>query len=168
MRAKIEQLAEQLLSKKVKLITVESCTGGTLSGLCTDLVGSSNWFEGGIVTYSNEFKQTFVKVDKALLKQYGAVSKPVAIAMAEGALLEFPKSISVAITGIAGPGGASEDKPVGRVYIAVASAPQSGLKSASLKSSSQVRQCDFSGDRQEVRQQSCATAIQMLLQYLLK
>lgn len=105
---------------KLLLATVESCTGGMIAAALTDIAGSSDVVEGGFVTYSNFAKMRMVGVDSALLVEFGAVSKPVAIAMAQGALQNSRANISVAVTGIAGPGGGTSQKPVGLVHFAVA------------------------------------------------
>ncbi len=155
MESRIETLAENLRATGLKLVTVESCTGGLVAASCTDLAGSSDWFEAGLVTYSNQAKQSLVKVDEALLAQYGAVSEPVAIAMAQGALSHFPQAISLSITGIAGPGGATKTKPLGLVYIAVSQGDRY-----------RVKECHFKGNRQEVRLQSRDQAIEMLVHWI--
>ena len=111
----IEQLAEKCIAEKLKIATAESCTGGLVAKLITDLAGSSQWFECGFVTYSNEAKQEMIGVDADLIQQWGAVSEPVAAAMAAGARKRANSDIAIAITGIAGPTGASEHKPLGLV-----------------------------------------------------
>ena len=98
------------------MATAESCTGGLIAGACTDLPGSSEWFERGFVTYSNEAKTELLGVDASLISAHGAVSEPVAGAMALGALLRSRAQVAVAVTGIAGPTGGSADKPVGTVW----------------------------------------------------
>jgi nicotinamide-nucleotide amidase len=103
-----------------KIATVESCTGGLLAGLLTEIPGSSAVVERGFVTYSNEAKSELVGVPEALLSNHGAVSQAVAQAMAEGALARSPANVAIAITGIAGPGGATATKPVGLVHFACA------------------------------------------------
>lgn len=110
------------LCRKHKLLitTVESCTGGMIAAALTDIAGSSDVVEGGFVTYSNFAKMSMVGVDAALLDEFGAVSMPVAVAMAQGALQNSRANISVAVTGIAGPGGGTAQKPVGLVHLAVA------------------------------------------------
>lgn len=112
------QLAALLLTHKRMLATAESCTGGLIAAACTDLAGSSAWFERGFVTYSNEAKASMLGVDAALISSHGAVSEPVARAMAQGALQHSLAQVSVAVTGVAGPSGASPDKPVGTVWFA--------------------------------------------------
>ncbi len=113
-------LVAQMTSRGVKLVTAESCTGGLVAAAITDVPGSSAVLERGFVTYSNEAKMALLGVEPALLQSYGAVSGPVAIAMAEGALRASLADVAVSITGIAGPGGATASKPVGLVHFAVA------------------------------------------------
>src|SRR5215813_13385728 len=103
--------------KRLKLAAAESCTGGLLAGLLTEIPGSSDVFERGFVTYSNQAKQEMLGVTQSLIAAHGAVSAEVARAMAQGALNHAPAHLSVAITGIAGPGGGTADKPVGLVYL---------------------------------------------------
>lgn len=116
--------AEQLLAKaragKLKIATAESCTGGLIAGLLTEIAGSSDVFERGFVTYSNQAKRELLGVPEDLLIRYGAVSQEVARAMAQGALAHSQADLAVAVTGIAGPGGGSAQKPVGLVHIAAA------------------------------------------------
>ncbi|EGI75356.1 CinA family protein [Hylemonella gracilis] len=112
----VEQVAAQLQARGWMLATAESCTGGLVAAACTDLAGSSAWFERGFVTYSNAAKTELLGVDAALIEAHGAVSEPVARAMAAGALARSGAQLSVAITGIAGPTGGSADKPVGTVW----------------------------------------------------
>jgi nicotinamide-nucleotide amidase len=111
-----EQVAAQLQAHGWMLATAESCTGGLVAAACTDLAGSSTWFELGFVTYSNAAKTELLGVDAALIQAHGAVSEPVARAMAAGALAHSAAQLSIAITGIAGPTGGSADKPVGTVW----------------------------------------------------
>lgn len=113
-----EQLAQALQSRGWMMATAESCTGGMIAARCTDLSGSSQWFERGFVTYSNEAKSEMLGVPAALIAQHGAVSEAVACAMAQGALQHAHAQLSVAVTGIAGPTGGSADKPVGTVWFA--------------------------------------------------
>lgn len=108
-----------LLQKKGWLLTTaESCTGGLIAATCTDLAGSSAWFERGFVTYSNAAKSELLGVDATLIATHGAVSEAVAHAMAQGALAHSQAQVAVAVTGIAGPAGGSADKPVGTVWLA--------------------------------------------------
>ena len=116
----VEALATLLLARGERLVTAESCTGGLIAACCTELAGSSLWFERGVVTYSNEAKTEWLGVPAALIAEHGAVSEPVALAMARGALVHsaVPADWAVAVTGIAGPGGGSPAKPVGTVWLA--------------------------------------------------
>ena len=102
------------------MATAESCTGGMIAAACTDLAGSSTWFERGLVTYSNAAKTELLGVNAALIARHGAVSEPVARAMAAGAIAHSQAQVAVAVTGVAGPGGGSADKPVGTVWFAFA------------------------------------------------
>lgn len=137
--------------------TAESCTGGLVAAALTEIAGSSDVVDRGFVTYSNAAKQASLQVPEALLAEFGAVSAGVARAMAEGALTASGANLAVAITGIAGPGGGSADKPVGLVWLAVAA--KGGETS--------VREKRF-GDigRQEVRLASVRTALEMMLERL--
>lgn len=144
-------LAQRLLQRQWRLTTAESCTGGMIAAACTDLAGSSQWFERGFVTYSNEAKQELLDVPPALLAAHGAVSEPVARAMVDGALRHAHAEVAVAVTGIAGPGGGSVDKPVGTVWFAWQVADRCW---------SECR-C-FTGDRAAVRQQTLVHALQVL------
>jgi nicotinamide-nucleotide amidase len=123
LEALARQVAQALLARQLKLATAESCTGGLIAGVCTAIAGSSAWLERGFVTYSNEAKTEMLGVDAALIAQHGAVSEPVARAMAEGALARSHAQVAVAVTGIAGPDGGSPSKPVGTVWFGWAFAP---------------------------------------------
>lgn len=116
-----EQVFEFLLKHKMMLVTAESCTGGMVAAAITDLAGSSQVFERGFVTYSNESKTELLSVTPWMLQTYGAVSPEVAKAMVDGALKNSKADLAVSVTGIAGPGGGSTEKPVGLVYLALAS-----------------------------------------------
>jgi nicotinamide-nucleotide amidase len=116
----IAETAKILLNSDRMLVTAESCTGGMISSACTDLAGSSQWFERGFVTYSNEAKHEMLGVPKELIDAHGAVSEPVARAMAMGAIEHSHADVAVAVTGIAGPTGGSADKPVGMVWFGFA------------------------------------------------
>lgn len=133
-------VADLLIKRQWKLTTAESCTGGMIAAACTDLAGSSDWFERGFVTYSNEAKTELLGVDAHLIAQHGAVSEAVVRAMAEGALTHSRAQVSVAVTGIAGPTGGSAAKPVGTVWFGWATAQ--GV-------TSEVQH--FAGDRAAVR-----------------
>jgi nicotinamide-nucleotide amidase len=115
-----EKTIDALRAKGWKLATAESCTGGMVAAAITDVAGSSDVFDRGFVTYSNSAKSEMLGVEPALIETFGAVSSEVAKAMAEGALTFSKAQISVAITGVAGPGGGSAEKPVGLVHFAVA------------------------------------------------
>lgn len=149
-------LIELCKRKSVKLGTVESCTGGLIAATLTDISGSSEVFEGGIVTYSNDMKRRSVGVDSVTLDVHGAVSKETASEMALGGVNALHVDVSVAVTGIAGPTGGSEEKPVGLVYIAVAD--KSG--------SSEVHRYVFDGDRKAIREQTVAESIKLLHSYV--
>ena len=116
----IAEIAEILLNSGRMLATAESCTGGMIAAACTDLAGSSQWFERGFVTYSNEAKHEMLGVPTDLIATHGAVSEPVARAMAMGAIEHSHADVAVAVTGIAGPTGGSADKPVGTVWFGFA------------------------------------------------
>ncbi len=145
-------LSHVLLQKQWMMASAESCTGGMVAAACTDLAGSSAWFERGFVTYSNAAKTQQLGVDAALITQHGAVSEAVARAMAQGALLHSKAQVTLAITGVAGPAGGTLDKPVGTVWFAWAM-PQ-GLHS-------ELRH--FEGDRATVRQASALHSLLGLL-----
>jgi len=118
--AAVQAVADTLLRRQWMLATAESCTGGMVAAACTDLAGSSAWLERGFVTYSNAAKTQMLGVDAQLITSHGAVSEPVARAMAQGALLHSAAQVALAITGVAGPGGGSVAKPVGTVWFAFA------------------------------------------------
>mgnify|MGYP000116612657 CR=1 FL=1 len=150
-----QALASALQARGWMMVTAESCTGGLIAAHCTDLSGSSNWFERGFVTYSNAAKSELLGVPAALIEQHGAVSEPVARAMALGARTHAHAQASVAVTGIAGPTGGSPDKPVGTVWLAWCVGDQ-------VASELQV----FAGDRQAVREATVQRALEGLLQRL--
>jgi nicotinamide-nucleotide amidase len=155
--AMVRRLAAKLLARKQTLATAESCTGGLIAKCITDLPGCSAWFERGWVTYSDRAKRQEIGVAGGLLKRHGAVSEPVARAMARGALQASRTDLSVAVTGIAGPDGGSEDKPVGTVWIAWAWRQPGSVKVVS-------RRFRFSGTRDAVRRQTAAAAFKGLLE----
>jgi nicotinamide-nucleotide amidase len=148
----VEDLAAALLARGWMLATAESCTGGLIAGACTDLAGSSNWLERGFVSYSNAAKTELLGVDAALIAHHGAVSEPVARAMAQGALQHSKAQCALAVTGIAGPGGGSADKPVGTVWFAWAT--PSGVRSEMQR---------FDGDRTQVRSATVQHSLAVLL-----
>lgn len=137
------------------MATAESCTGGLIAAACTDLAGSSQWFERGFVTYSNAAKTELLGVDAALIDANGAVSEKVARAMAFGAIRHSNAQLSVAVTGVAGPSGGSADKPVGTVWF--------GFSVNGLLTSEVQR---FDGDRAQVRAATVTHALTRLLQLL--
>jgi nicotinamide-nucleotide amidase len=151
----VAQLAKALRARGWMLATAESCTGGLIAAACTDLAGSSEWFERGFVTYSNEAKTELLGVDPALIDAHGAVSEVVARAMAFGAVRHSRAQVSVAVTGVAGPGGGSKDKPVGTVWF--------GFIVNGLLTSESRR---FDGDRAAVRQATVRHALQRLAELL--
>lgn len=151
----IAQLADFLLKKGLMLATAESCTGGMIAAACTDLAGSSSWFERGFVTYSNAAKTELLGVAAELFAAHGAVSEAVARAMAQGAVKHSNAQVAVAVTGIAGPGGGSTEKPVGTVWLAW----------ATPKGMFSERQ-HFDGDRAAVRSATVEHALARLLQLL--
>lgn len=151
----ITQLAQQLRAQDLTLATAESCTGGGLAYALTSIVGSSTWFMGGLVSYSNTAKQQLLQVDEQLLHTHGAVSEPVVLAMAQGAQRQFHTDCAMATSGIAGPGGGSKDKPVGSVWLAWAIGDQCFADFFLL-----------SGDRAAVREQSISICCQRLLDCL--
>jgi nicotinamide-nucleotide amidase len=152
--ALVATLAEALRSRGLKLAAAESCTGGLIAAACTAIAGSSDWFERGFVTYSNEAKIEMLGVDVALIAAHGAVSEPVARAMADGALAHSAADIALAVTGIAGPGGAVLGKPVGTVWLAVARRGAPTLAERVL----------FGGDRAAVRAATVDLALQRAIE----
>ncbi len=146
-------LADALRSRGWRMATAESCTGGLIAAACTELAGSSDWFERGFVTYSNEAKTELLGVDAALIQRVGAVSEEVARAMVAGALAHARAQVAVAVTGIAGPGGAVPGKPLGTVWLAWGTAH--GV---------QARRLQLVGDRAAVRSATVAAALQVLLE----
>jgi len=147
----IAELANILLKSGHVLAAAESCTGGMIASACTDLAGSSQWFERGFVTYSNEAKHEMLGVPTALITAHGAVSEPVARAMALGAIEHSHADVAVAVTGIAGPTGGSADKPVGTVWFGFA-----------LMGECVTETKVFAGDRAAVRQATLQHAVMRL------
>lgn len=164
--ALVTRLSSLLPQHGWMLTTAESCTGGLIAAACTELAGSSHWFERGFVTYSNEAKHEALGVSHAVLESQGAVSEAVAQAMALGALRHSAAQVSVAVTGIAGPTGGSADKPVGTVWMAWAmpsdAGPTLGAQAAWVKTECQR----FSGDRAQVRQATLVHALSTLIELL--
>jgi nicotinamide-nucleotide amidase len=150
-------VGDRLLARAASLVTAESCTGGWIAKACTDVAGSSRWFQGGVVAYSNPLKVAFLDVPEGLLAQAGAVSEPVVRAMAAGALARTGSTVSVAVSGVAGPDGGTVDKPVGTVWLAWAWRDQGGL----LRT--ETRRERFPGGRDEVRRWTVRCALEGLL-----
>ncbi|ENM5741196.1 damage-inducible protein CinA [Vibrio metoecus] len=151
-----QQLGLLLAKQQQILTTAESCTGGGVAYWVTEVAGSSAWFDRSFVTYSNEAKQEMIGVREATLQQFGAVSEQTVEEMALGALLHSRATLAAAISGIAGPGGGSAEKPVGTVCFGFASV-QGWLK---------IETCHFTGDREQVRQQAIEHVLQSLIQHL--
>ena len=151
----VARLAEDLLVRGWMMATAESCTGGLIAAACTERAGSSLWFERGFVSYSNASKTDLLGVPPDLIARHGAVSQEVARAMAAGALAHARAELAVAVTGVAGPGGGSADKPVGTVWLAWA-----------LGSQVRTELRHFEGDRSAVRQATVARALQGLIEML--
>ena len=151
-------IGDKLKQQHLQLVTAESCTGGQLAQTITSVSGASEWFERGFVTYSNLSKQQTLGVDKALLNQYGPVSEKTALAMAKGALKQSPASISIAITGIAGPGGGSQKTPFWTICNA----------SATKKTFCQALCQHYSGDRLIIRYAAVEFALKTLLSLMEK
>ncbi len=160
MTAYLEKLAEavgqRLLARQALLATAESCTGGWIAQVVTSVPGSSAWFDRGFVTYSNQAKQEMLGVAPETLAAHGAVSAQVAAEMAAGVLSHSQAWVAVAVTGVAGPGGGSEDKPVGTVYLAWARRDQAPL----------IQRRQFAGDREEIRRQTVRVALERLIELL--
>jgi nicotinamide-nucleotide amidase len=152
----LESLAQALLARGERLCTAESCTGGGIAADITDLSGSSGWFECGWVTYSNASKTALLGVEPALLQRHGAVSAEVARAMCEGALARCTAGHALSVTGIAGPGGGSAEKPVGLVWF--------GWMRRGQEAATECRV--FPGDRQAVRAAARDFALARLLERL--
>ena len=146
------RLGQALGARKLMLATAESCTGGWASMAVTAVPGSSDWFDRGFVTYSNQAKSEMLAVPPAVIEDYGAVSEAVATAMASGALRHSEAGFAIAVTGVAGPAGGSDEKPVGTVWIALASANELVAK-----------RYQFDGDRQAIREATLISAIEVLL-----
>lgn len=149
LQAQAQALGLQLRARRLSLVTAESCSGGWIAKLMTDIAGSSAWFDCGMVVYSYEAKQALLGVRAQTLEEHGAVSRETVLEMVSGALARSGAGIAVAVTGIAGPGGGSEGKPVGTVWI--------GWKQRGGYARAQVFQ--FAGDREAVRRQTVAAAL---------
>ena len=145
-------LADALRARGWRMAAAESCTGGLIAAACTAVAGSSDWFERGFVTYSNAAKQELLGVPEALIAAHGAVSEEVARSMAQGALRHAPVDLAVAVTGIAGPGGAVPGKPVGTVWLAWATT-----------AGAHAERLQLDGDRAAVRAATVQAALRRLL-----
>ncbi len=156
MENELSNIAEALRSKGLMLATAESCTGGGIAEYCTSVAGSSEWFDCAVVSYSNEAKQKLLGVNSDTLLTYGAVSHEVATEMVTGLLANTNADVGISVTGIAGPGGGSDIKPVGTVYIAW------GMKKKPVL----VKKFQFAGNREAVRKSSVQAAVTGLVSYL--
>ncbi len=157
LEANLTQISLQLVKQRRMLATAESCTGGMIAAACTDLAGASDWFERGFVTYSNAAKIEMLGVPAALIEQEGAVSEAVARAMADGALAHSRAHVSLAVTGVAGPTGGSDAKPVGTVWFAWCVGGETHSE----------MQHFAGGDRAAIRAATLRYALQRLLGHLL-
>jgi nicotinamide-nucleotide amidase len=150
--ADLAALAAALRARGWMLASAESCTGGLIAAACTSLAGSSDWFDRGVVSYSNEAKTELLGVPPELIAQHGAVSGEVVRAMADGMLARSRAQLTVAVTGIAGPGGGSPAKPVGTVWVAIASRDRPAA----------AKLLQLQGDRDAIRRQTVAWALHAL------
>jgi PncC family amidohydrolase len=153
----LQRISVSLQKQGLKVATAESCTGGLIANLLTDISGSSNYFERGFITYSNTSKIELLNVPEDLIVRFGAVSKEVASAMADGVRTSSNVDIGIATTGIAGPTGGTEEKPVGLVYIAISTSENTHLK-----------EFHFKGGRLQNKQLISEAALNMLLSVLEK
>jgi len=151
-----EQLGECMKAKGMKLASAESCTGGWLAKIITDIPGSSAWFTGSVVSYSNTAKQSLLGVNESTLNEFGAVSGETVLEMSDGLFLHTDADVAVSISGIAGPDGGSEDKPVGLVWLSWGKRDKSVF----------ANPFNFAGDREAVRKQSIKQALNCLLDLL--
>jgi len=152
-----ERLGRRLKAQRGKLVTAESCTGGWVAQIVTSVAGSSDWFERGFITYSNDSKHELLGVSRSTLEEHGAVSEETAREMARGALARSKATVALAVTGVAGPGGGSREKPVGMVCFAWASGDAATAETKR-----------FSGDRESVRRQSVVHALEGLLKRIMQ
>ena len=156
LRGMAESLAARLLAGRLRLVTAESCTGGWISKVCTDVPGSSQWFLGGAIAYANEAKTRMLEVGADVVEQNGAVSEPVVRAMAAGALRLLGGDLSVAVSGVAGPDGGTTDNPVGTVWFAWGRREGDAIHVTAVME-------HFAGDREAVRRLTVQRALQHLL-----
>jgi len=158
MTGELESLTGLLLKQGLMVATAESCTAGLVAKMLTDQAGSSQWFERGFVTYSNRAKRDMLGVAEKTLAEQGAVSEQAVIEMVNGALQNSEADVAIAISGIAGPEGGTEDKPVGTVWFAWAGKGRAAVQEKRV----------FPGNRDEIRQQAAGHALRGLLDYLSK
>ncbi|MBM3115330.1 CinA family protein [Jeongeupia naejangsanensis] len=149
------ELGRLLLARGQSVTTAESCTGGLIAGAITDIAGSSNWFNRGFITYSNSAKVDMLDVPPAFIQGLGAVSEPVVAAMVQGAMAAASAEWGIAVSGVAGPGGGSADKPVGTVWFGLGT--PAGIV---------TERCVFDGDRAAVRHQTVAHGLDRLVQLI--
>jgi len=151
----LNKISILLKKQSLTVATAESCTGGLIAHVLTNVSGSSEYFDRGIISYGNRAKMELLGVSENVLKEYGAVSKEVAKAMAEGIRIKSNVDVGIATTGIAGPTGGTKEKPVGLVYIAI-----------STFKNTEVKKFLFSGNRLQNKESTCNAALTMLLDYL--
>lgn len=151
-----EKIVKILQERRKKIVTAESCTGGLLAYCFTSIAGASKIYDGGIISYANAIKQKYLGVSKERLEYYGAVSQEVVEDMLIGALKMFEVDFALASSGVAGPDGGSEQKPIGTVYLGVQELGKPAI----------IKQCHFNGNRNEIQQKSCLKAMQMFLDIL--
>lgn len=151
LHATLQQIAAALKQRDWMLATAESCTGGMIAAACTELPGSSEWFDRGFVTYSNAAKTDMLGVPAELIARHGAVSEEVVRAMAQGAIAHSNAQVSVAVSGVAGPGGGTQEKPAGTVWLAF-----------HVEHNTYAERCFLPGDRASVRTQAVHIAVSRL------
>jgi nicotinamide-nucleotide amidase len=151
------RVGRALVAREWRVATAESCTAGWIAKVLTDVPGSSRWVEGGYIVYSNAAKMRDLNVSLATLRRHGAVSEATVLAMSRGAVSATGAEIAVAVSGIAGPDGGTPDKPVGTVWFAIAARQRRVRAAATLRI--------FRGDREAIRRQAVACALQLILQY---
>ena len=148
-------LGEILVEKRMTLAVAESCTGGMIGSTITDIAGASRYFLGGIIAYDNRIKRLFFQIPRTTLNKYGAVSRQTVMAMTHAVQRLMNADCSIAVSGIAGPGGGTGEKPVGLVYIGIA-----------VKSTIKIFCCRFKGTRENIRKQTVKEALRLLIQLL--
>jgi PncC family amidohydrolase len=148
----VKRLGELLLKKKLTIATAESCTGGLIGAAITAVSGSSDYFDGGVIAYDNRIKRDLLGVPARVLGKYGAVSAETVLAMASGACRLLKTDCAIAVSGIAGPGGGTTEKPVGLVYIGIA-----------VRDSCRAVRCNFSGERQRIREKTVERSLREMI-----